>query len=815
MSNRLHTDFLTAKGAQNLLRFADEALRTLSPDSQNTIAQYICQILGTLGWTISRFPDARGGIDPAEYYRGSLLFFRKYTEDLQDPAKVTDASAARELIIHFSLLIQEICQWDEDNAMDLANELLEWQDADLPTVFSLADTQTSGSLGSYRQYPDILPVLVANVWKFKLLRKYIIKGRMELRVMSIVLMDGALVEVYKEYRDMDPPNQHPVLQYLADVLLRGRVVDYIISVDSHPQLISRSGNIAGFLVVTNRWADSQADAIWSTVSHNPDPRVVTATMTMLRNIINLMNPSDHLYLCMKIHDLPIESFTLDILRFLRELTARLLDRHPPVDWTLRDDSARPWNVCVRLLQETAPRNGATKHDLDLHAEADDQLRRLAQLIPGSDRRTISQRCLEYITGNSVSATGSVRVIFILASFGDVVFLQQDESMVRRVLEEVPSFVKSESQKGSYSCQLPALQYRLELLAFLVCRLCQLVPEDLYVELWDHVIGPHALSNLARDGAWAQLLQATKLSPNNEFCRQLITTYVPTMDPQYYTPGLYEFVVNYNFPITRKMLQIDGEMHSLLQIPGGDLLWSLALSSPQDTIEAHAARELAARYIQIAQSREVTLPEVEVAHVELIERCMRELRSAFETIQKGSSERKDDSRVRFGRILMFQKQMLELVRQKPEFNRARRADSKVGPMDINLPATNAITIRYQFGNDRQSISITPNRTIADLHRSLCQATGCSKINLFAGGRKLDIAQQADVKVIDANLGGQLLVQPIQRSETTQVLHAPVAGHSEFETNLVKHFDEMFNWMDIDVVTSHLVSIVKIPCSRNLC
>ena len=274
------------------------------------------------------------------------------------------------------------------------------------------------------------------------------------------------------------------------------------------------------------------------------------------------------------------------------------------------------------------------------------------------------------------------------------------------------------------------------------------------------------------------------------------------------------MINYNFPITRKIVQVDGEKHSLLQIPGGDLLWSLALSSPQDTIEAHAARELAARYIQIAQSREVTLSEVEVAHVELVERCMKELRSAFTTIQEWSSERKDDSRVRFGRVLMFQKQMLELVRQKPEFNRARRADSKVESMDINLPATNAITIRYQFGNDRQSISIAPDRTIADLDRSLCHATGCSKINLFAGGRKLDIAQQANVKVADANLGGQLLIQPIQRSETTQAMHTPVAGYSEFETNLVKHFDEMFGWMDTDVATSHLVSIVKALCSRDL-
>ena len=807
MSTRLHTEFLTADGAQNLLRFADETLHVVPMDIQTNITQYMCQILGTLGWTISQFPDARGGIDPAEYYRGVLLFFRKYTEDLQDPAKILDASAAREQIIHFSHLLQEICQWDADNVTNLENEFLGIQDGSSPSASLPAGTQAKVPPQNHRQHPDIIPVLVANTWKFNLLRKYVIKGKMELRVMSIVLMNSALVDLYKEYkehRSMDPPNQHPVLQHLADILLRGRVVDYIISVDSHPQLISRSGNIAGFLVVTNRWMDSQADAIWGTVSHNPDPRVVTATMTMLRAIIDLMSPSDHLYLCMKIHDLPIRSFTMDILRFLRDLTIRLLDRRPPVDWTLRGDSARPWNVCVRLLQETAPRLGATKHELDLHAETDDQMRSLAPHIPEPDRRAISERCLVHITTESVSATGSVRAIFILASFGDATFLQQDGNTVRHVVEEIPSFVKRESEQQIYDCQLSALQYRLELLAYLVCRHGQLVPEDLYVRLWDHVVGPHALSNHARDEAWAQLLQATKLSPNNDFCQKLISTYVPTLDPQYYTSGLFDFVINYNFPITRKTIQVDGEDHSLLQIPGGDLLWSLALSSPKDTIETHAARELASRYIQIAQARDITIPDVEITHVRLVDQCMNELRSVFANLIGEPNERNYSNRDRFGRVLMFKKQMLELVRQKPEFNRVRRADSKVESMDNGLPAANAITIKYQFGNERQSLSIAPDCTVADLHRSLCYATGCSKINVFAGGQRLDLSKQAEQKIADTKLGGQLLVQAVQRDDTTQAMRTPVAGYSEFETNVVKHFDEMFGWLDADAPTSQLVS-----------
>ena len=805
IGDRLHTDFLTANGAQNLLRLADEAFRQIPTTKQAFIAMYTCQVLGTLGWTICRFPNASSGIDPAEYYRGTLLFFRKYTADLEDPAKITDANVARDMIIYFSSLIQEICQWDEDTAKSLADKLLGFPD---PGSLSNSASYTNAStdLNDYLQYPEILPVLIANAWKFKLLRKYIVKGRMELRVMSISFMDTALVELHSEYNAINTSSKHPVLRYLADFLLRGQVVDYIISVDSHPQLISRSGNIVGFLVVTDRWVDSQADAVWKTVSHSTDPRVVAATMTMLRNIIGLMSSSDHLYLCTKIHDLPIESFTLDVLRFLRELTTKLLDRHPPVDWSQGRDNARPWNVCVRLLQDTAPRTGATKHDLDLNTEADDQLRLLACNIPEPDKYAIYQQCLGHIVGRSDAATGSVRVIYILASSGDITFLQQNEDIACQILEETPSFVRKEIENNSHCYQLPALQYRLELLALLVCRTGQIVPEDLYKSLWDHIVGEYALSNRARDLAWTQLLQAIKFSPNNDFCRQLVTTYVPTMNPQHYTPRLYDFVASYNFALTRKSVRIDGVEHLLLQVPGADLLWSLALSSPQGTIEEQAAHLLASRYVQIAQSREVTLPEVEIAHVGLVEQCMKELRSASKTLSAESDQSREDSKLRFGRVLMFLKQMLELIRQQPEFNRARRADSKVEPMDTDLPVMNAITIRYQFENDRQSITIALEDTVEDLSRKLCRATGCTKINLYAGGQKLNTAQRASQKIADTKISGQLLVQPIERGETTQVISAPVAGSSEFETSLVKHFDEIFGWMVADDATSQLVNSI---------
>ncbi|KAJ4369492.1 hypothetical protein N0V86_009327 [Didymella sp. IMI 355093] len=746
------------------------------------------------------------------YYRGALLFFRKYADDMLDPAKVADAVVAKDLIAYFSTFVQELSQWDERSASNLADELLSTQIPDSPSTSSPVDAPvdvpTSTDATDYRKYTDVLPVLIANSWKFNLLRKYIVKGRMELRVMSITFMDELLVSLYQHYTSSDVADKylsdkHSVLRHLADVLLKGRVVDYIISVDSHPQLISRSGNIAGFLVVTERWVDSQADAIWNTVANSPDPRVITATITMLLNILHLMKPTDLLYLCMKLYDLPIESFTPDILHFLEEVTKKLLGQPVSDDWTSRNDTARPWNVCVRLLQDTAPKNGATKHDLDLHVGVSKQLRSLVPSIPEADRQSILLRCMEHIVTRCDVATGSVRVISMLSSPGDITFLQQNEKLVQQVLEEISLFVQAEARSDPHRHQLAALQYRLELFGFLACRAGQLVPENLYKDLSDHIVGPQALSNHARDAAWAQLLEAIKISMDNDFCRQLISAYIPNLEPQYFTPGLYEFVANYNFPLTRKIFQIEDAEQVLLQIPGGDLLWSLALSSPPGTIEEYAARELAARYVQVAQHRNVTMPEVEFAHCELVERCMKELRSSLSTMRERPEENEQNGELRFCRVLLFQKQLLELVRQRPEFNRGRRADSKVESMDVETPSANATIIRYQFGNDRKTVAILPDRTIADLHRLLCRATECVKINIFTGGRRLDVTEHPDQTVAEANITGHLLVQSVQRDETAQAVSTPVAGFSEFETSLVKHFDEMYGWMAADDATSQLL------------
>ncbi|KAH5401564.1 hypothetical protein HBI32_172400 [Parastagonospora nodorum] len=811
LQTRMYKDFLKASGAQNLLRLADEAFHRLAPNVQNNYALIISQLLSALGWTIFELPGTNTFIDRAHYHRGVLSFFQKYGTDLYEPSLPSDANIARDLVQHYSILVQDICQWDESIAPELMNELMDSSDPDSPMAPSGASDAGTGDI-DYRKDPSCYPSLVSCAYKFKVLRKCVVKGNMNMRVMSIATMDAALVEVWRDYSALDPSCKHPVIQYLADFLLRGQIVDYIVSVDSHPQLISRSANIAGFLVIAHRWSDDQADAIWKTVSSSPDPRVVVATIAMLRGIIGLMTMSDRLYLCTKLYNLPMDRYTMDILRFFRFLTANLNENGNliHIDKADRGPTARPWNVCIRVIRETAPSRQADKNLLDLQHEAFDHLCALTAAISPNERRIIYRECAQQIADCSDAATGNYRILCQLAQYthpDDAIFSAQNLDLMRSVLSEIPAFVEKEAQNTSYPWQVEALQYRLDLLRLTITHPAMSVPVDLHQDLWDHIVGEKALSNESRDLAWMTLLEANKSSPGDEFCKQLVSSYIPNMDAQLYTNGLFGFVANYGFPVTRKTIPTEQGTDSLLQIPGADLLWRLILSSPAGTIEDAAARLLASRYVCVVESPGVTAAEVEKAHVALVDQCMQKLRIAFETQPEQTTNEPilhHSSEVHVRRVLLFQKLLLGFARQKPELNR-RRMDSKVDAMDTSADVSygDAITIRYQCGNDRQCVTMSSEHTVDDLYRRLCHATGLTKVNLFARGQRLKVFEEAPLKLSDIDFGGQVIVQRADGAELTRPMPDLAAGSSVFETAIVEHFDELFTWMKSGDTTSYLL------------
>jgi ubiquitin carboxyl-terminal hydrolase 34 len=99
----------------------------------------------------------------------------------------------------------------------------------------------------------------------------------------------------------------------------------------------------------------------------------------------------------------------------------------------------------------------------------------------------------------------------------------------------------------------------------------------------------------------------------------------------------------------------------------------------------------------------------------------------------------------------------------------------------------------------------DHTLDDLYRRLCHATGFTKLNLFARGQRLKVFEDSTLKLSDVDLGGQVIVQRADGAELTRPLPELAAGSSVFETAIVKHFDELFAWMNSADTTSYLVSL----------
>ncbi|KAL5390450.1 hypothetical protein PMIN04_005859 [Paraphaeosphaeria minitans] len=821
MEQRILSVYLEAEGPNHLLNLACQAHGKLPLPAQNWMATNVTCIVDFIITHLlvpSNEQSPNNVFNLPQLCRDALTFFRKYEADLQIPSKVIDTGVARDTITCFYSLLFNICRSDAVLAANLVSEFLDEPDSESPTVASPDD---KAGQATYLEDSGEYPKLVANAWKFKLLRKYMVKGRMELRVMSIGYMDMALVELWKEYNNTPISTGHPVMQYLADFILHERVVDYIISVDSHPQLISRSGNIVGFLVVTHRYSNTQTDAIWNTISHSSDPRMVSATMTMVRGIYNLMREEAQLYLCSKMYELPIESYTLDILRFLKDLAPKILNRDK--DWSEVNLEARPWNICIRVLQDTSPGRESTKTSNALHYEAADQLRSMVTFISKEERRRLLHECTMHVASRFSTATGNVRVIYILTShfhYGEQSFFKDNPDVVRDILEEMCAFVENEKDM-SFNAELTALQYRLELLALIMYQACESIPTDLYQSIWDHLIGSHAHTSHRRDMAWSKFLDAVKSKPNNDFCKQLVTVCVPRLDPLYFTSGMFEFVAAYRFPTTRRSVTTQEGTKTLLQIRGAELLWAMILSAPPETIEDRAGKLLASRYLETDLNEGITLDELEEAHVALVEQCMKELLSVYKTLRAETATTspsadhmdmtiphvtKQQNEQRFSRTVMFLKLLLGLVRSKPELNRAKRSDSKVEPLDVDIPIGEPMEIKYScpVTLTKETLVIGSENTLEDLYNRLCQATRCTKLNLFAKGQRLSVMDRPDAKVADLGLGGQqLLVQKAPGAEVSRPMLDPSGSSSMFESTLLSHFDELFACMDAD---DHISSVV---------
>ena len=676
--------------------------------------------------------------------------------------------------------------------------------------------------------PDERAELLQLSWKFQTLKKCIMEGRMEIRVQGVESMQQDLVNTYKKYIEnrMDRP-EHPIAQFLSEFLIRSRVVHYLVSADSHPQLIHRSFNIIGFLIVTGKFTHSDIDVIWNAITSNLESRSAEAILNMLDQCLPLCACSTLSYLIGKLNEVSVSGFDAKMQHFTSHLFTQLRDK-----WSLENSDAtrkldvRPYDLCIRLTRQAAPDEpGSPDNARTVREWACWSIRQLLQLGPTHEEKEgILAECLGDISSPRSCATGSILAISSLITEHKSYYVQhlsRNLNMTTILINDLCRMVEDSSEAHM---SLTSLHERLMIRLNLLSSVLHLAPETLSAEnaslLWEVLVGSKAISDTARDAAWDNFINVARSSRSrNPYIDLCISKLLPNLHPRFMVPGCLAFAENVKHYIVQTA-QSRSPDEQFQGPTAAELMWHLSLTVPPGRagMELRAIGMLIELYLDSPDAHRRSREANDSLHVELVERCMRQLTTAASKLKSysdGTSSGEDEpmvivasddeakaQKLCFLRSLMILKEFVQGVRSRPMYSPSPEIPSKL-PKDFYQLKGEPITIKYQaFSGGRKNgdislFNVGSLETVNGFSQKISLLTGFSKFIAIAGGKKLPLESWGDRKLedIDFYTKGLLLVRRIATAEAmpNDMLES---GLRPMEIEVLRHFDDMYKLLTME-------------------
>ena len=675
--------------------------------------------------------------------------------------------------------------------------------------------------------------LITYVWKYRLLKKCIKQGRMEIRVQGVEIMQHDLVQAYSSYiRSSKTPR---VVQYLSGLIVEDKLVDYLVGVDSHPNLIARSTNIVGFLVVADKYTEAETDVIWKTVAESQDKRTIDAVLDMVGGYLNISPYPVLLYLCEKLNQLPVEAFDPHMLHYCRAVSEQLGSKWK--DMPLQKLGMSPYNLCIRLIRQAYAVTSlplARKREICQFALA--ELHKLLNWAPSDvDRSSIYQECIADISTKSPYTTGSIAAINALLGSSakeDIESLASKFNITSLIISEFAYLVSSPTiRMANFQLHSEPLTVRLNLLQQVIVHIPDSITSELGDILWNSMLGVQAPSEQARDAAWSMLDRAARVSLTpNSFLDRCVQDYLPNAGSQCLTLGVLPFaeqVVQYE---TRTSTQASSNESGQKHVPGSDLLWHISLSALNPHLGEKAVNLLVFQYLGSPSIRSASQDTVNETHIKLVEQCIRQLNIASTKLSRmndGTSSGEEDSmviiaseketakeKVYFIRSLQVLKEFIQGVRSRTLLSPSPRLLQRKVP---NFQGAR-VCLRYQpfsgaSNRSIQTIEVGDLETLGDLAAHIKSLTGFSKFTAIQGGQKLDLVNGNDSTIRDLKIDqkGLLLIRktpdatPMEGSRTAQRLRP-------LEVEVMKYFPELYDLLGTEEMLAKDVSTAS-PCIFN--
>ncbi|KAJ5286999.1 hypothetical protein N7478_002685 [Penicillium angulare] len=654
-------------------------------------------------------------------------------------------------------------------------------------------------------------------WKFRVLKKQIMEGRMELRAHGVETMQSELVLVWKQHISGHlTAVTSPSIQYLVHYIQDNKIVDYLVGVDSHPQLISRSSNIVGFLIVTSTYTNKETDIIWKTVTESQDSRFVSEVLSMLIRTFCLLprDAPELLYACSKVLEFPLDRFDARVLEFCDSLLNQISQ---PTDHTAGSPHVDtiPLRICLRLIRESTAANSlSVDQKKQLQNFGSRHLERFIRLgISENDRMEMYERCIQDIADMNEFTAGSIQVLSALIPNDDsqeMRKLAEEFGLTRLVIKDLLHTVNSETD-SSDGFSHHGIISRIALLFRLIDMAPDTITADLGKSFWNEILTSNKLGDDGYTAAWGLMVKTlSRSSKPNGFLDRCIHEYLPELSPTAYTPELLSFA--------KQSIGYDVRFHppspasedGIVTIPGMERIWTFVLTALPGTIEAEVTKFAIEVYLDHPIIRTSPRRAVEATHISIVNRCIDQLQSTAATLRtptgtdtdEGSMEQDLPSssmgadEIKFRRSLLFLRQFLYGLRSRPHYSPPRGSPPRLPDRPLK---GNPIEISWQsFGSSTSSVNkleIGDLSTAAELMDKFTQLTGFSKMKVIWGGRRIDLLKEPETLVKDMKLSSGLLMiqkatdsQDVPRDNKRQIL-------TTVDSEVLKHFDEIYELLSL--------------------
>ncbi|KAJ5730261.1 uncharacterized protein N7483_004769 [Penicillium malachiteum] len=654
-------------------------------------------------------------------------------------------------------------------------------------------------------------------WKFRILKKEIMEGRMELRAHGVETMQSELVVVWRQHLSTDPEALSlPFIQYLIRFIQGNKILDYLVGVDSHPQLISRSSNIVGFLIATSTYTTKEIDLIWKTVTESQDSRIVAEVLSMLTRVSWMLQSTspELLYTCAKVLELPLDRFDTRVIDFCDNFIGRLSEKPKDHMGDVHVDTI-PLRLCVRLIREsTAAQDISVEHKKQLQSFGSKHLEGFIKAgISDKDRMELYEQCIQDIADMNQFTAGSIQVLSALVpnqGSHEMRKLAEDFDLTRLVINDLLHAVNSENVDFGDGFSHHGLISRIAILF----RLIDMVPDTISPALgkayWTEILLSKKLGYDGYKAAWRMMVNAlSRSSETNPFLERCIHEYLPELSPEDYTPEILSFAkqsitydVRFNPP---RSPANEGEV---ITIPGMERIWKFILTANSGTIETEATKFAIEVYLDHPIIRSSPRPVVEATHVAIVNRCIDQLKSTAPALR--ASDSTDDTpmqngpqsvdtsadELKFRRSLLFLRQFLYGLRTRPHYSPPRGSPPTLPDRPLK---GEPIDVSWQsfHGSSHSTVNtlrIGDISTAGEFVERLSRLTGFSKFTTIWGGQRIDLLKDPEALLKDIKVPGLLILrkaadaQEVFRDSKRQSL-TPV------DSEVHQHLDEIYELLSL--------------------